>query len=140
MTALSATQVRSDWSSVVDTVVREKPQLITRTRDQVVLANVDILSEFLSVYEFSANVYEEKDGTVTMSLNEIDLIENGADSQDALLKLAAAILDYAEDYYNDYSYWSRGNRSVHKPYVFRALFINDVEKIGGLIKCHLGEI
>jgi len=106
----------------------------------MVLADINLLSELLSVYSFSANVFTEENGTVTMSLNEIDLIENGEDEQDALKKLSASILDYAEDYYNDFVFWSRGNRSSHKPYVFKALILNDIEKIGGLIECHHGEI
>jgi hypothetical protein len=139
MMTINATQARNEWSAVVDTVIREKPQFIKRTRDYMFLADVNLLSEFLSAYTFNAKVYPEENGSITMSLNEIDLVENGVTEQEALLKLAAAIFEYAEEYYNDFQYWSRGNRSAHKPYVFKALILNDVEKIGGLIECHHGE-
>ena len=82
----------------------------------------------------------EDDGSVTISLDEIDLAENAANEQDALLKLAEAILEYSKDYYNDFAYWARGSRQTHMPYVFKSLILNDVKKIGGLIKCRRGEI
>jgi len=140
MLTINATQARNEWSTVVDTAIREKPQFIKRTRDKMILADINLFSELLSAYTFSANVYVEDNGTVTLSLNEIDLIENGENEQEALIKLAASILDYAEDYYADFSYWSRGNREAHKPYIFKALILNDIKKIGGLIECHRGEI
>ena len=139
MTTINATQARNEWSSVVDTAIREKPQFIKRTRDKMILADINLFSELLSAYTFNADVYKEKNGSVTLSLNEIDLVENGENEKEAVVKLAASILEYAEDYYNDYPYWSKGNRAAHKPYVFKALIINDIYKIGGIIKCHHGK-
>jgi len=139
METINATQVRSEWSAVVDSVVREKPIMFKRTRDLLFLSDIELLSEFLSAYTFNARVLTEDDGSVTIALDEIDLVENGADEFEALDKLSKAILDYSEEYYAEYKYWSRGNRKAHKPYVFKALFLNDAEKIGGLIKCRRGE-
>ena len=83
----------------------------------------------------------EEDGSVTLALNEIDLAENGKDEKDARMKLAASILEYSEDYYNDFSYWeSAPNRRAHIPYVFKALFIRDIQKIGESIQCQVGRI
>jgi hypothetical protein len=140
MLVLNATSVRKEWSSVVDSVIREKPKFIKRTRDFMLLSDIATIESLLSAYSFTAEKYIEDDGSVTLSLNEIDLAENGADEQEALQKMAAAILEYAEDYYNDFAYWARGDRKAHLPYVFKALILNDAEKIGGLIECHPGEI
>jgi len=139
MLAMNATQVRNEWSAVVDAVIREKPQFIKRTRDYMLLSNVDTLERLLVAYSFHAAVFVEEDDSVTMSLDEIDLTENGEDERSARLKMANAILEYALDYYNDFAYWARGNREAHLPYVFKALILNDVEKIGGLIECRPGE-
>jgi hypothetical protein len=139
MFTMNATQARNEWSSVVDTVIREKPQFIKRTRDYMILSNIDTFESFLAAYSFHAKVFAEDDGSVTLSLDEIDLAENGVDEHEAKIKLAKAIHEYAEDYYDDFAYWSRGNRKAHLPYVFRALILNDVEKIGGLIECRHGE-
>ena len=140
MLKMSATNVRKEWSTVFDSVVREKPILIKRTRDQVFLSDVDFLNELLEVYTFHAALFTEADGSVTISLDEIDIIENGRDEQDARIKLAESILDYANDYYDDFAYWARGNRKNHKPYVIKALLLADTEIIGGLIECRHGGI
>jgi len=139
MYAINATQVRNDWSAVIDSVIREKPRFIKRTRDYMMLSEISIVENLLSAYTFTANKYIEDDGSVTLGLVEIDLAENGTDERDAIRKMAEAILDYSQDYYNEFDYWFRGNRKPHLPYVLKALILNDAEKIGELIKCHLGE-
>ena len=138
---MNATDVRNDWSSVVDATVRVKPQFFKRTRDYVFLSDFHFMEELLTVYSYSAIQMEEEDGSVTLALNEIDLVENGKDERDARSKLASSILEYAEDYYSDFSYWgSAPNRKSHIPYVFKALFIGDIQKIGESIRCQAGKI
>ena len=139
--AMNATDVRKDWSTVVDNTVRVKPQFFKRTRDYLFLSDLRFMEELLSGYSYSAVRLDEEDGSVTLALNEIDLVENGTDESDARARLAAAILEYAEDYYSDFSYWgSAPNRASHIPYVFKALFIGDVQKIGEAIQCQAGKI
>lgn len=138
---MNATDVRNDWSTVVDATVRVKPQFFKRTRDYLFLSSFHFMEELLAGYSFSAVRMEEEDGSVTLSLNEIDLVENGRDERDARSKLASSILEYAEDYYSDFSYWgSAPNRKSHIPYVFKALFIGDIQKIGESIRCQAGKI
>jgi len=140
MITINATNARNDWSSVLDSVVREKPKLIKRTRDYVFFSNISVIESFLSEYRFSAEEFIEDDGSVTISLNEIDLVENGIDEKDAKHKLANAILEYAEDFYREFSLWANApNRKSHIPYIFKALIINDAAKIGGLIQCRRGK-
>ena len=142
MITMNATDVRNNWSSVVDSVIREKkPKIIKRTRDKMFLADISIFESMLETYKFTARKYEEEDGSITLGLEEIEfLAENGIDEQDAIKKLARAILDFSKDYYKDFSYWSSGTGKNHIPYILKALILNDAEKIGGLITCHPGEI
>ena len=140
MLAISSTSVRNEWSSVVDSVIREKPTFIKRTRDYMFLSDLDVLENLLSAYSFHAEALIEEDGSVTLSLDEIDLVENANDMPSAISKLADSILEYSEDYYKDFTYWARGSRRSQMPYVFKALILNDVERIGGLIECRHGEI
>jgi len=138
---ISATDARNNWSSVVDSVIREKPKLIKRTRDCMFLGDLNILKSMLEPYKFTARKYVEDNGSITLGLEEIEfLAENGIDEQDAIKKLAKAILEFSEDFYKEFSYWSSGNGKKHIPYIFKALILNDVEKIGGLITCRPGEI
>jgi len=140
MLAKNATEVRKEWSSVVDSVVRDKPTFIKRTRDKMWLSNLETMAEILEAYRFTAQKYVEEDGSVTLALNEIDLVENAENEPTARIKLAAAILEYASDYYNDYAYWSSApNRKKHIPYVFKALIMEDVEKLGESLVCQDGK-
>ena len=140
MNAINAAQVRNEWSLVSASVIREKPAFIKETRDYMLLSAVDTVEEMLTAYNFTADVFVEEDGSITLSLHEIDLIENADNEHDAVKKLACAILEYSEDFYNDFAYWARGARRSHIPYVFKALILNNTEKIGGLIKCRRGKI
>ena len=89
-------------------------------------------------YTFRAEILPEADGSVTIALDEIELAENGTDTNDALQKLACAILEYSEDFYKDFAYWAKGSKLAHIPYVFKALMLNDTEKIKGSITCRHG--
>ena len=139
MMTINATDARNEWGAVVDSAIHEKPKFIQRTRDCLMLSDVKLVEELLSAYTFSANVFHEADGSVTLSLNELDLVENGVDLDAASIKLAEEILGYAEDYYSDFAYWAAGQRKAHIPYVIKSLIINDARKIGGLIQCQPGK-
>ena len=135
-----ATAIRKEWSAACDSVIHDKPKFIKRTRDKMWFSNLEIMSEILSVYQFTATKYIEPDNSVTLSLNEIDLVENGNDEREARLKLAKSILEYSVDYYNNYNMYSHSpNRKPHIPYVFKALIIDNPDKIGELIQCQDGK-
>ena len=71
-----ATTVRKEWSSVCDSVIHNKPKFIKRTRDKMWLSNLETMEEILKAYRFTAEKFLEEDGSITLSLREIDLIEN----------------------------------------------------------------
>lgn len=140
MLAEQATTVRKEWSAVCDSVIHNKPKFITRTRDKMWFSNLEIMSEILEVYQFTAKKYIEEDGSVTLSLNEIDLVENGQNEKEARLRLGKAILEYSLDYYNEYETYSHSpNRKKHIPYIFKALIIDNPEKIGDIVQCQNGK-
>ena len=135
-----ATAVRREWSAVCDSVIHEKPKFIKRTRDKMWFSNLDTMFEILQAYQYTALKYVEDDGTVTLSLNEIDIVENGKDENDARLKMGKAILEYAADYYNEYEMYSHSpNRKKHIPYIFKALIIDSPERIGDMLQCPDGK-
>lgn len=135
-----ATAVRKEWSTVCDSVVHNKPKFIKRTRDKMWFSNLETMIEILEAYQFTAKRYIENDGSVTLSLNELDIVENGKDEQEARLNLANSILEYSLDYYNEYEIFSHSpNRKKHIPYIFKALIMDDAERIGEIIQCQDGK-
>ena len=140
MLTLNATDVRKEWSTVIDNTIREKPQFIRRTRDYMMLADIEFLEILLESYKFTANKLREKDKSITLVLNEIDLIVNAKTEEEAKTKLAEEILEYAEDFYNEFNVWSIApNRKAHIPYVFKVLILDDIKKIEELISCQNGK-
>ncbi len=131
-----ATDIRKEWSTACDDVIHKKPKFIKRTRDKMWFSNLEIMGELLNAYQFTATRYEEEDGSVTLSLNEIDIIENAKNEQEARMLVAQSILEYSLEYYNEYEMYSRSeNRKAHIPYIFKALIMDDPEKIGEAITC-----
>lgn len=140
MVTEQATTVRKEWSTVCDSVIHQKPKFIKRTRDKMWFSSLETMLEILEAYKFTAKKYIEEDGSVTLSLNEIDLIENAADEKAARLELAKAILEYSFDYYNEYELYSHSpDRKCHIPYIFKALIIDNPEKIGDMLQCQDGK-
>ena len=135
-----ATTVRKEWSAVCDSVIHEKPKFIKRIRDRMWFSNLETISDILQIYQFTVLRYIEDDGSITLSLNEIDIVENGKNEQEARLNMGKAILEYALDYYNEYEMYSRSpNRKKHIPYIFKALIIDNPEKIGDMLQCQDGK-
>ena len=135
-----ATMVRKEWSAICDSVIHEKPRFIKRTRDKMWFSNLDTMAEILKAYTFTAQKFVESDNSITLSLNEIDLIENGNDEDSARYALGNAILNYSFDYYKDYSFYSHSpNRKAHVPYIFKALIMDNAKDIGDSIICQDGE-
>lgn len=129
MDFLSATEVRKNWSTTLDKVIREKPAYIKRTRDEITMMDVRVLSYLLAIYKYDAKKYVENDGSITLSLNYIDLVVNAMDENSAIDKMVLEIKEYAEEYYDDFQEYSVSpNRRNHVPYVLKAL-ISDNESI-----------
>lgn len=140
MLTMNATEVRKNWSEVSDTVIRTRPQFIKRTRDYMLLSNLEFLENLLSAYTFTADKFIEEDGSVTLSLRELDLVENASTLKEVKNQLAQSILEYATEFYDEFALFSSApNRKSHIPYVFKALIIDDIQKIEECIQCQAGK-
>ena len=119
----------------------EQNQVIGRKINAVRKFSETSMPEILEAYTFTAEKFQENDGSVTLSLNEIDLVENGENEEEARLNMGAAILDYANEYYAEYEvYFHAPNRKKHIPYILKALIMDSAEKIGDSIVCNDGRV
>lgn len=127
----NATDVRKNWSITLDKVSHERPAYVKRTHDNVAIVSVSTLNLMLSGYHFCAEKFKEKDGSVTLSAVDLDIVVNEVNEQAAKRRLAEYIKEYAEEFYEEYPLWSKApNRVGHIPYVFKALTLdtNEIEK------------
>ncbi len=135
----SASEVRSNWSITLDSVVHKKPAFINRTHDHVTLMNLQLLIGLLEDFKYHITLEEEADKSVTGFLEELALVENAPTSEECIEKMVGAMKDYALDYYEQFEYWSKApNRISHIPYVLK-LLISDDKSIEEDIICQSGE-
>lgn len=139
MLTIPSSDVRKEWSSVMDTVIREKPVFIKRTRDHMMLSDTGTIWQLISGVKFIADMYREDDGTVTLSARDMDIVANGADEAAARKALVRDITEYAEEYYQDFERYSAApNRQGHLPYVIKALVARSPEELEGEVVCRTG--
>ncbi len=139
MDMLSATDVRKNWSVTIDSVIRNRPAYVKRTHDNLAIINVTTLNSLLAGYKYYAKKYTEEDGSVTLSLVDIDIVVNDHDEVSAKKRLAENIKEYAEEFYEEFSVWSSApNRKSHIPYIVKALTLN-TDEISEDIVCQNGK-
>ena len=137
MLTMSATEVRKDWSRVLDSVTRRRPPFIKRTHDHVLLASTASLSAMLSYVRYETTIFQEDDGSITLSLDALDLVVNEKSLESAKKSLANDIEEYAEEYYANYeSYSVSPNRRAHLPYVMKALIADSPKELEDAIERH----
>ena len=134
MQTINATDVRREFSQFIDTVVREKPVVVKRNRDYILSISLEQTVNLLADYRFHMNLFSEENGSITASLNELDLIINTTDRNNLKNLMAQEILDYAEDYFEQFSlYYNSTNRQKQFPYVLKAILADNLEEIAGFI-------
>ena len=130
----SASEVRKEWSRTIDTVMRERPVFIQRTRDNLIMLDLATFRLLFEHVRFNVSVYTEKDGSVTCTEDDLDLAENAASREDCIRQLITAMRDYAEDFYQDFFLWSKApNRRAHIPYILKILASTDAEILEDII-------
>ena len=135
----SASEVRSNWSVTIDSVVHDRPAFINRTHDYVAMLDSRLLLEMLKEYKYHVTLETEDDGSVTGYVEELQLVENAPNKEECVKAIASSMKDYAVDYYAEFSYWSKApNRAPHIPYVIKLLISSD-DMILGDIVCQNGK-
>mgnify|MGYP000860138910 CR=1 FL=1 len=140
MQTINATDVRKDWGRFIDSVVRDKPKLIKRSRDLIFAINFDMLKEILLEDKLRITLITEDDGSVTGVVEQLDITGNAADEDQLIKELADEVIAYAQDYYEEFSYWySAPNRREHLPYVLAVLACEPDNVVKELFECQVGE-
>lgn len=140
MIVTGATEARKNWSNVCDSVARIRPSMIKRTHDYIFISSLGDMIALLSGVKYDVSIYEEADGSYTAASNDVDLAENAGSKEDALNALAGAVIEYANEYYEEFQLYSKApNRKEHLTYIMKALLLNDIEKIRGEMICQAGE-
>ena len=134
MQTIPATDIRKHFSYAIDKAVREKPVAFRRNRDKLMLFSNEQVIGLLKGYRFKPVHIIEEDGSVTATLEGFDLIINAADHAQAITGLAEELIEYAQEYYDQFQlYFASNNRQQHYPYILRVLLAEDLDEVKGLI-------
>jgi len=135
MQTVNATEVRNNFSYYIDTVIREKPIAVKRNRDVLLLFSDQMVKDLLQDLTIQAELTME-DGVIVGTV--FDLVVCGESKQEVIQKLAEDLLEYAQDYVNDFKlFYNAPNRKDHYPYVLRILLSSTIEEIKGLINAKM---
>lgn len=140
MLAMSSSDVRKEWSGVMDKVVRHGPVMLRRNRDYMMLCSDETISQIVEDVTLEVQQFTESDGSVTLSAQRLDLVVNGEDFQTALAFLVRDWVEYAEEYFQDFSMYSHApNRKGHLPYVMKAITAQCDDELEGAVVCRPGK-
>ncbi|MBH8600532.1 hypothetical protein I8U21_03970 [Thermoactinomyces sp. CICC 23799] len=138
MQALMATEVRRNWSSVFDSVVRQKPQPIRKNRDHAWLINDQQLKDVLSRYRFTLKYEVDETGAYCGHLEEIDIVCDAPNLEELKKEMARDLIEYAKEYMEDFQlYYVAPNRKKHFPYVLHVLNQNNIQEVAALLDAEM---
>lgn len=130
---INATEIRNNFSYYIDTVVRDKPIALKRNRDVLMLFSDQIVKDLLQDLAIQAELTKE-DGIIVGAIDGFDLVVTGESEQEVLQKLAEDLLEYAQDYMNNFKLlYNSSNRKTHYPYVLKVLLASSIEEIKSFI-------
>lgn len=131
----NATDVRNNWSEFIDNVVRKGPQFVKRNnRDELTTISTEHLKAALQSLTFKVQLFPEADGTVTASLRDFGIVENGETEEEAIDAVAEELVEYALEYLEDFNlYFNSPNRRSHFIYILNVLIQDDLEGVKQLI-------
>ncbi len=86
--------------------------------------------EILKDVKFHVRVYREDDGTATATVDEMDIVVNEKDENEARVSLVKDVLEYAKEYYDNFTRYSTApNRKDHLRYVVAIAVQRDLEPV-----------
>jgi hypothetical protein len=119
---IKSTDVRKNWSEVIDTVVRKNPVFIKRNRDILTFLSLEQLDLILDFYKLSLAIFREEDGSYTGSIDELDILGNAGTKEEIIEVMCDELIEYAEEYMENFDmYYHSSNRKSHFPYVYKVI-------------------
>ncbi len=137
LSELKFTDARKEFSTLYDEVyIGGKPVIVKRKqKEQVILLNADLQKMLLSAYSLKPEVESEEDGSVTLSLDSLEIYVNDESLEKAVYQLIQDLKMYASDYIQrSQLFLNAPNRRSHFPYILRILLCENDEEIRGMLE------
>lgn len=133
MNKINVTDARKDMSSFFDSVIHEKPIILKRRKYEAVLAERSLLQMMLEYAKINVSQVEAKEKWIYRAV-ELDVIAEGETKVEAEGKLCDALLNYANEVYDNFMFYYYGqNIKAKLPYIFNILLCESAEDVKNII-------
>lgn len=133
---LQFTDARNQFSTLYDSVFNSfNPTIIKRKQtEQVALLRVDLLKMVLEDYKLNPEIIQEVDGSITLSLDALEIYTNNLTLELATNDLVEDLKIYSQDYMDrSQLFFHAPNRKPHFPYVLKTLLCDNDQEIRKLL-------
>lgn len=134
---LPFTQARRGFAALYNDVYnKHRPRIIKRKRaEEVLVMRADLQKLLLADYSLKAKVLHEKDGSITIALDQLAMYANSETKEKAVKELIEDVELYAGDYIDRSElFLNTPNRRSHFPYIMRILLCENEAEIRGLLE------
>lgn len=105
MKPILATEVRKNFSEFLDRVVHEKPMIVKRARDHVLVIDLVLFQYVLPLRILNPRIRIEKDDSITCMIEALDLSVHAEDRSRAIHEMAAMAESAAVRFFVDFAGW-----------------------------------
>jgi hypothetical protein len=132
---LTEKDIQSNFDEFINDVINNKPRIIKKNEDFVVIVSIKQMKELLSKYEISYTYEMDEDGKFVRYINQIDdIVAKGNTLEELINNLSYNLYYYAKDYYNNFNRCSISNNlKSHVNYIFRILLEDNIESISKML-------
>ncbi len=137
LSEINITDARKDLSSLYDNVFTfYKPSIIKRKKtEEVLLLRADLQKMLLSSFRLKPEILHEKDGSITLALDQLEIAVNNQTLDLAVNELVNDLKLYAEDYFNrSQLFLNSPNRKSHFPYLLRIMLCESDSEIKSILE------
>lgn len=128
--AMKVTEARTNYSTVLESVVRVRPQPIQRLRDTIFWISADHMALMLKSYRLTLRIRPDGVNQYIGVFDELDIMDSAPTVEQLKNDLAQALKEYAEEYYENFELYVKSpNRQAHLPYVWRILMQENPEGV-----------
>lgn len=132
---LKAADVREEWDDFNDAVIGSGPAFVEKDGMEWVAMSTNQFDAILNYFVLEAEYFNEEDGSVTFSMVDLDIAENGETKEAALDKLVSELFEYAKEYQENFNmYFNSSNRQHHLPYVLKILSCDNREILKTMVR------
>lgn len=130
-----SSEARANLGETLDEVYDKKMPVIIKKKvaggsKDFIFISKEVFNDFLNDIDFSINVFNEDDGSITLELEELELISNGDTLETATEELVDDLIIYMGEYIENIQLYSiTPNRKEHLKYIIKATIYEDKDSL-----------